>query len=171
MAPQRGAEAVDEPPRLKFVDLGAGGGVPSLPILMARPDYQAVMIDASQRRCSFLVWTLGQLGLGDRADVWCGRAEELAHEDRARFQFDAVVSRGFGPPAATVECGAPFLTEGGYLVISEPPQGRDWPAEPLASVGLNEVGPWPGVVTLKRSGRVEPGYPRRAKVQQRAPLF
>lgn len=146
--------------------------MPSLPILVARPSYSAVLVDAIQKRCSFLIWALGQLGMADRVDVWCGRAEEIGHSERARAGFDAVVARSFGPPAMTVECGAPLLKPGGLLVISEPPEGRPWPAEPLAAIGLTrEPDLTPGVVVLRRSGEVADHYPRRAKVQQRDPLF
>jgi len=168
--------------------MGAGGGLPSLPILVARPEWHAVLLDASQKRCSFLVWAAGQLGLSDRVDVWCGRAEEIGHEERARFQFDAVVARGFGPPAATVECGAPLLVPGGLLVISEPPTGRRWPPGPLAEAGMvvsaaapadessaspehRPVDGWSGVVVLRRDGDVPNSLPRRNKTQQRSPLF
>lgn len=118
------------------------------------------------------MWAAGQLGIADRVDVWCGRAEEIGHEERARFGFDAVVARGFGPPARTVECGAPLLRPGGRLVISEPPEDREWPAEPLAAVGLvPEPDVAAGVVVLRRDGSVDDEYPRRIKIQQRTPLF
>jgi len=179
--------AASEP--LRLVDLGAGGGLPSLAILDRLPDWNAVLLDAIQKRCSFLVWAVGELGVSDRVEVWCGRAEEIGHEERARFRFDAVVARGFGPPASTVECGAPLLRRGGLLMISEPPEGRHWPAEGLAKVGMTEVGstgiesardessgaagpgPWPSVMVLRRDGDVPPIHPRRAKAQQRTPLF
>ena len=139
---------------------------------MARPSFAAVLLDAIQKRCSFLVWAVGQLGIGDRVDVWCGRAEEIGNQDRARFGFDAVVARGFGPPAQTVECGAPLLRPGGRLVISEPPEDREWPAGPLAAVGLvHEPDVAAGVVVLRRDGEVDDRYPRRIKIQQRTPLF
>lgn len=146
--------------------------MPSLPILMARPDYSAVLLDAIGKRCSFLVWAAGRLGLSDRVEVWCGRAEEIGHEERARFVFDAVVARGFGPPAQTVECGAPLLKPGGRLVISEPPEKRTWPGEPLDEIGLAlEPDIAAGVVVLRRNGAVDDRYPRRIKSQQRRPLF
>ncbi len=108
--------------------------------------------------------------------MWCGRAEEIGHESRARFRFDAVVARGFGPPATTVECGAPLLRPGGRLVISEPPEEREWPEGPLAAVGLTHEpdavpGPRSGVVVLRRTGEMADRYPRRTKIQQRTPLF
>jgi 16S rRNA (guanine527-N7)-methyltransferase len=160
---------------VRFLDLGAGGGLPSLPILVARPSFEAVLLDAIQTRCSFLVWAAGRLGLTDRVEVWSGRAEAIGHEDRARFGFDAVVARGFGPPAQTVECAAPLLRPGGRLVISEPPEERTWPDESLAAVGLHhEVDvAAEGVVVLRRIPdiAVDDRYPRRIKVQQRTPLF
>ena len=60
------------------------------------------------------------LWLGDRVEVWCGRAERLGRDAHRRGAFDAVVSRGFGAPAITAECAAPFLRVGGQLVVSEP---------------------------------------------------
>lgn len=160
---------------LLLADLGAGGGLPSLPLLMERPGITATLIDGSQKRCSFLVWAAGELGVAERVKVWCGRAETIAHEDRARGRFDVVVARGFGPPPLTVECGAPLLTDGGYLIISEPPGGREWPKDALAAIGLSRLddvaGVGDGVVVLERTGSVEPRYPRRAKEQRRTPLF
>ena len=156
---------------LLMADLGAGGGVPALPLLMHEPALQAVLIDASQKRCSFLQWAVVELGLSGRVDVWCGRAERIGHEERARHRFDVVVARGFGPPATTVECGAPLLVSGGVLVISEPPGGRRWPAGALASVGLTEAEPAPGIVVFTRTGDGPADHPRPAKRQQRDPLF
>ena len=161
---------------LRFVDLGAGGGLPSLPLLQARPTFSGVLLDAIQKRCSFLVWAIGALNIADRVEVWCGRAEDIGHEERARFRFDAVVARGFGPPAQTVECGAPLLRKGGRLVISEPPERREWPPDSLATVGLLRhrapvEGDGAGVVVLERTGEIDDRYPRRIKAQQRTPLF
>lgn len=131
-----------------------------------------MLIDTIRKRCSFLVWAAGRLELDDRVDVWCGRAEEIGHEARARFRFDAVVARGFGRPSQTVECGAPLLRPGGRLVISEPPEKRSWPSEPLAGIGLVlEPDVAAGVVVLRRDGVVDDRFPRRIKSQQRTPLF
>ncbi len=153
-------------------DIGAGGGVPSLPALVGRPDLDAVLIDASQRRCSFLVWACSELDLTDRVSVWCGRVEEVAHEDRARARFDAVIARGFGPPAITAECASGLLTTGGHLVVSEPPEGRSWPAEPLQQLSLRQVPSVDdGFAVFRMEGEPMETFPRPAKTQQKRPLF
>ncbi len=153
-------------------DIGAGGGVPSLPLLVDRPWLQAVLIDASQRRCSFLVWACAELSMSDRVSVWCGRVEELAHEDRARATFDAVVARGFGPPATTAECGSGLLKVGGHLIVSEPPEGREWPSAAMGDIGLKQVAVADsGFAVFGAVAAQRPEVPRSSKIQQRRPLF
>ncbi len=154
----------------RFADIGAGGGVPGLPMLVAEPSLSAVLIDASQKRCSFLVWAIGELGLSDRAEVWCGRAEDIGRETRARQQFDAVVARGFGPPAVTLECAAPLLVDGGRIVVSEPPVPRHWPEGAVADMGLTQIEAESGVAVFERVGPLPDLLPRRTKQLQR-PLF
>ena len=154
-----------------MADIGAGGGVPGLVLLVESPELRLVLIDASRKRCSFLVWAVAELTVGDRAEVWCGRVEELANEERARERFDAVVARGFGPPSTTLECATGLVRPGGHVVISEPPQRRRWPAEGLAELAL-EPGPAAEAmaVFVRRPG-LDPRYPRPARHQQRRPTF
>lgn len=159
------------PAERRFADIGAGGGVPGLPMLVADETRSAVLIDASQKRCSFLVWAAAELGLENRVDVWCGRAEVIGREERAREQFDAVVARGFGPPAVTLECATPLLVSGGLIVISEPPVPRHWPSDGLTELGLQQEPSDRAVAVFRRSGSLDDKWPRRTKQIQRAPLF
>lgn len=155
----------------RAVDIGAGGGVPGLVLLATMPELELVLLDAAQKRCAFLVWAVAELEVSDRAEVWCGRAEEIGREERARERFDAVVARGFGPPASTLECATPLVRPGGHVVISEPPTRRHWPADGLAELAL-EVGP-PAeamAVFVRRDGLAD-RYPRSARHQQRRPTF
>jgi 16S rRNA (guanine527-N7)-methyltransferase len=155
----------------RFADIGAGGGLPGLPMLVDAPALSAVLIDASQKRCSFLVWAVAELELGDRVEVWCGRAEEIGRQDRAREQFDAVVARGFGPPATTLECATPLLRPGGQVIISEPPVHRSWPAEGLIELGLSQESAEQGLAVFSRTGPLPDTIPRSTKQLQRKPLF
>ncbi len=155
-----------------FVDIGSGGGIPGLPIALARPELTGTLLDASQKRTAFLVWAVQELGLADRIDVVTGRAEQIAHNPTYRGQADAVVSRGFGPPAMTVECATGLVRTGGIVVISEPPVRRTWPAEALAELGLTECeGDAASVVIFERTRDVASRYPRTAKQLKRSPLF
>ncbi|MEZ5408400.1 MAG: RsmG family class I SAM-dependent methyltransferase [Acidimicrobiales bacterium] len=152
-------------------DLGAGGGLPSLPLLVAHRDLRMVLVDAIQKRASFLVWATIELGLAERAEVWCGRAEDFGHVPARRGRFDAVMARGFGPPSSTLECGAPLLRPGGRLVVSEPPAYRRYAAAGLARCGLTLVAQRDGCAVFELVGEVDPAFPRPAVRQQRDPVL
>lgn len=159
------------PAGCRFADIGAGGGVPGLPMLVSNPAWSAVLIDASQKRCSFLVWAIAELDLGGRAEVWCGRAEDIGRQERAREQFDAVVARGFGPPSTTIECATPLVRPAGQVIISEPPEKRIWPPEELAEIGVRQLDSGRGVALFERFGDLREDLPRVTKQLQRRPLF
>jgi 16S rRNA (guanine527-N7)-methyltransferase len=159
------------------LDLGSGGGVPGLALAWWWPSSRWVLLDAGDRRAVFLTDAVKELGLADRVSVVHAAAEDAARDPRHRAQFDLVVARSFGPPAVVAECGAPFLREGGRLVVSEPPEsdiGR-WPAHELARLGL-ELEAMPrfdeGSVVVLRQRRLAPtDVPRRARVPARRPRW
>lgn len=96
------------------VDLGSGGGIPGLILALAWPESRVMLLDASERRTSFLSDALDQLGLaGPRVKVVRERAESAGRQARWRSTADLVVARAFGPPAAVAECAAPLLMTGG----------------------------------------------------------
>jgi 16S rRNA (guanine527-N7)-methyltransferase len=122
----------------RILDLGSGGGLPGLPLAVALPETQWVLLEGSTKRAAFLTEALRSLGLDDRAHVVAQRAE-VAGRGPLRATFDAVVVRSFGAPAVAAECAAPFLRVGGTLVVAEPPgdpiPGR-WNPDGLAELGL-----------------------------------
>ena len=126
-------------------------------------------MDGSLRRTEFLSREVEGWGHPGTTEVVRGRAEELARDDRFRQHFEVVAARSFGPPPVTAECGAPLLTVGGLLVVSEPPQdpgGRRWPTEGLELLGLAPLsqtrfdGRFSYQVLIKRTITPE-RYPRR----------
>lgn len=173
------AEAVgDGPSPSRVVDLGSGGGVPGL-VLACGPwtTAEVVLLDASQRRCTYLEVEVAALDLAPRVSVRWGRTEELGHEPALRGTADVVTARSFGSPAVTAEAGAPLLRPGGVMVVSEPPgsQGGRWPAEGLDRLGLalDDVVTCDGA-TYARLRQVAPcpaDLPRRPGIPERRPLF
>ena len=163
----------------QVADLGTGGGVPGLVLHSCWPQACLCLMDGNQRRTEFLSAEVeGWSGIRS-VEVVRGRAEELAHEDRYRFRFDVVVARSFGPPAVTVECGAPLLGSGGMIVVSEPPGDFDearWPLDGLAVLGM-ELGPRErfderfGYQVLVQSEPSPERYPRRTGIPTKRPLF
>jgi 16S rRNA (guanine527-N7)-methyltransferase len=167
-----------------FLDLGSGGGVPGLVLARRWPDSRAVLLDARERRCGFLREAVRDLDLGGRVAVVWARAEEAGHRDYLRGVFDLVVARGFGAPAVTAECGAPFLRVGGTLAVSEPPEDCEaeaapdasdrWVAGGLARLGLAVGRSWTDGYRYRALDQVQPCPPRYARnpgVPAKRPLF
>jgi 16S rRNA (guanine527-N7)-methyltransferase len=163
----------------RFLDLGSGAGVPGLALLLLWSQATGTLLDSQQRRCVFLEEALGELGVGARGDVACGRAEELARRADRRGAYDVVVARGFGAPATTAECAVGFLRTGGRLVVSEPPGGSRpdrWPPEGLGELGLHglelrgdDEGPRFAVLTLAETASDR--WPRRDGVPAKRPRW
>jgi 16S rRNA (guanine527-N7)-methyltransferase len=175
------------PQRPHILDLGSGGGLPGLILADQWPEATLVLLDANQRRTDFLRGAVISTGLQDRVQVVQVRAEVGGRDPLFRTNFDGVVVRSFGPPAVVAECAAPFLREGGWLIVSEPPaekisddqeappdeSGR-WPAESLAQVGLAPVEfvrQEFGYQVLRQANRCPQRFPRRDGVPSRKPLF
>jgi 16S rRNA (guanine527-N7)-methyltransferase len=157
------------------VDLGSGGGLPGLPLAVANPAVQWILLDGSVTRCRWLTSAVSQLGLDDRVSVVAERAE-VAGRSNLRGSADLVVARSFAAPAVTAECGAPFLRTGGRLVVAEPPGGQPgrWEVEGLETLGL-ALGPSVSEPTayqvLQQTTPCPTRYPRRVGIPAKRPLF
>ena len=155
-----------------MLDLGSGGGVPGLVVALALPALDVVLLDAQLRRTAFLESAVEELRLDARVRVVRGRAEKVGREPVWRATQDAVTSRGFGPPAVTAECAAPFLVVGGRLVVSEPPTEEDrWPPA-VEQLGLAVEGVAASdvrLMVLRQVAACPERFPRRAPAKR--PLF
>jgi 16S rRNA (guanine527-N7)-methyltransferase len=162
----------------EVLDLGSGGGLPGLVLLQELSSTRFVLLDAASRRCEFLSWAVGELGAGERVEIVCGRAEELARDPALRGRFSLVVARSFGAPAVTAECAVGFLSgPGARVLVSEPPAAdvTRWPDDGLASLGLR---PLERVTTdgatiqiLEMVDELDPALPRRVGVPAKRPRF
>lgn len=167
------------PPPTFVLDLGAGGGVPGLVLAELWATARFVLLDANHRRTDFLEEAVCELGWADRVTVVCQRAEEAGRDPSLRGRFDLVVARGFGPPATTAECAAPFLSVGGHLAVSEPPaaeqSGDRWPAVGCAQFGLEPLALATGgpisVKVLLQVQQCPDRFPRRNGLPAKRPLF
>jgi 16S rRNA (guanine527-N7)-methyltransferase len=99
----------------RLVDVGSGGGVPGVPLAIARPDLQVTLVEATQKKAAFLSTVAGTLGLTN-VTVRAERAEQLAAGE-LHGSFDVVTARAVGRLAALVPLTAPFAKAGGMLLL------------------------------------------------------
>jgi 16S rRNA (guanine(527)-N(7))-methyltransferase RsmG len=57
------------PAGARFADVGAGGGLPSIPCLLVRDDLRAILIESKEKKTKFLDLVVAALGLAARAEV------------------------------------------------------------------------------------------------------
>ncbi len=160
------------------LDLGSGAGLPGLVVALVWASTRVVLLESAERRVAFLRRAVEECGLAPRVEVLHGRAESEGHNPSYRGVFDVVVSRSFGPPAVTAECGSPFLHPGGFLVVSEPPEteasARRWDTEALGLLGLSAVRTVRHGFAYAVAEQVRPcpeRFARRVGVPAKRPLF
>ncbi len=103
-----------------LLDLGSGGGLPGIPLAIARPQLEVVLLEATRKKVRALQSFIDTLGLRNTSCRW-GRAEELAHDPAWRQRFDLVTARAVAPLRQLVELGAPLCRPGGYLAAYKGP--------------------------------------------------
>jgi 16S rRNA (guanine527-N7)-methyltransferase len=97
----------------RVVDVGSGAGLPGIPLSLARPDLEIVLLEPMARRVAWLTEVVDELGLALRIDR--GRAEEPAV--RKRWEgTDVVVARAVAPLARLAQWTLPLLRPGGELL-------------------------------------------------------
>jgi 16S rRNA (guanine527-N7)-methyltransferase len=104
--------AVYTPPEgARVLDIGAGAGLPGIPMAIVRPDLQLTLLDSHGKTVQFLREACAALELP--ATVVQARAEEWAHNPNAREQFDLAVARAVAKMPILTELITPFLKVGG----------------------------------------------------------
>ena len=96
---------------IRVLDVGSGGGLPGVPIAIARPDARVAMIDASTKKAAFIAQAAIELPLPN-AEAHGVRVEDYA----SAAPFDVVVSRAFADLATFARAALPHLADGGQML-------------------------------------------------------
>jgi 16S rRNA (guanine527-N7)-methyltransferase len=163
----------------QVADLGAGAGLPGLPLAIALPVSTVALVESNGRKCAFLRQAGEACGVAN-VHVIHARAEEWAD---GIGQCDLVTARALAPLAVVTEYAAPLLALGGVLVAW---RGRRDSADEAAAVraadelGLEvraplAVAPYPGALhrhlhVLVKAGPTPARFPRRAGMARKRPL-
>ena len=161
------------------VDVGSGGGLPGLPLKIARPDLRVTLIEADGKKAAFLVRACAELGLKE-VEVVDRRAEDAGRDARYREVFDVAVARAVAPLPVLVELCLPLVRVGGRLLAQKTEaEGVHGAARAIELLGgaPPTVSKTPsaarrgGTVVIVEKVRPTPdAYPRRAGVPARKPL-
>lgn len=108
-------KAVDMSKCHKMLDLGTGAGFPGIPLKIAFPDIEVVLMDSLNKRIKFLEEVIEKLEMKNITAVHA-RAEEGARKAEYREQFDICVSRAVANLSSLAEYCIPFVKQKGMFI-------------------------------------------------------
>ncbi len=91
-----------------LLDVGAGAGLPSIPLAICLPELQVSAIDSVAKKTTFMRQVKGELGLSN-FQVEPGRVEMF----KKPIKFDVIISRAFSEMGLFVKLTNHLLAEGG----------------------------------------------------------
>lgn len=166
----------------KLVDIGAGAGFPSIPLKIAFPQLECVLVDSLQKRLNFLQEVIQTLGL-EGITLIHGRAEDLGHEPHLREQFDLAVARAVARFPVLLEYSLPFVKVNGYFValkgsdgVQEASEGKQaltllgGQMEKIESFKLPVEDAARTIIVTKKIAKTPKKYPRSAGKPAKNPL-
>lgn len=94
-----------------LLDVGAGAGLPGIPLAIARPELAVTLLDASHKKATFLRQAKAELALAN-VEVACERVEKW----HPAMLFDVVVSRAFAELAEFVQQAKHLVAPDGTML-------------------------------------------------------
>jgi 16S rRNA (guanine527-N7)-methyltransferase len=91
-------------------DVGSGAGLPGIPMALAQPEANFVLIEPMERRCNWMIEVIEELGLKN-VQVKRARAEEVTNQ-----KFEVVTARAVAALDKLLRMCVPLLKPGGSLV-------------------------------------------------------
>ena len=160
------------------IDVGVGAGFPSVPLLIYKPDLCLTMMDAINKRLTFLDTAVHALGL--EAQLIHERAEAAGQDENYREKFDLATARAVAPMNVLAEYCLPFVKVGGYFVALKGSNDDTEEAKnAIATLGgevvdnisykLNGTEPR-SIVVIKKISQTPTHFPRKSKKISTKPL-
>ena len=97
------------------VEIGSGGGFPSIPLKIANPTLSFKLIESTGKKCIFLNEVVKKLKL-DGVEVLNGRAEDFGKDPAFREKFDFSTARAVARLNTLCEYCIPFVKVGGSFI-------------------------------------------------------
>ena len=111
-------------PDKPFLDMGAGAGLPGIPLTIATLNTTGVLCDSVKKKMTAVEGFIPALNLGDRLSTTSVRLEELGNTQRG--VFGCVTARALASLPVLVEYATPLLAKGGsFIAIKGKPEPEE----------------------------------------------
>jgi 16S rRNA (guanine527-N7)-methyltransferase len=168
---------------LKVIDVGAGGGVPGIPLKIIFPEIRLTLLEATAKKAAFLHHLQNSLKLQDY-EVVVGRAEEIAHDNRYRERFDLVLSRAVASLPTLMELTLPFCAVDSSVVLHKKGDIEKEITQASGAIGtlggklravrvvdLPEFTDRRQLVVIDKVSTTPAKYPRRPGIPKKSPII
>ncbi len=99
----------------KLLDIGTGAGFPGIPLKIAFPDLDIILLDSLNKRLTFLSEVIEHLNLR-KISTLHGRAEDYGKNPDYREKFDLCVSRAVAKLSSLSEYCIPYVKKDGFFI-------------------------------------------------------
>ena len=163
------------------VEIGSGGGFPSIPLKIVRDDLKFTLIEATAKKCRFLESVVDSLSL-NCVQVLNIRAEEGAHNKNLREKFDFAVARAVAQLNTLCEYCLPYVRVGGAFIAYKGDAAEEVKSagnaikvlggeiENIVSYSLPEDFGKRSLIVIRKIKPTPPLYPRGQGKERKQPL-
>lgn len=164
----------------KILDIGTGAGLPGIPLAIAAPDKNFLLMDSVGKKLKIVQSIAGELGLTN-LKIMHARAEDPAHKVLYRERFDLVLSRAVANMSTLCEYCIPYVKQGGWFcaykteAAMEEIHGAERAVDILGA-RISEICP-DGIsgsghllVWIEKAGSTPKQYPRKAGLPSKNPI-
>lgn len=167
---------------IKMLDIGCGGGFPSIPLSIATNELNITALDSVHKKTAFVEMVKNNLKITN-LNVVTSRIEDIASKPEFREQFDIVTSRAVAPLNIILEYSAPMLKNGGYIFTYKGSNYKeeldntrnalkilDCTIETIYEYNIPEINAKRYVLKIRKNSKISTKYPRKQNKPRLQPL-
>lgn len=165
----------------KIIDIGCGGGFPSIPLKIIKDNLNITAIDSNNKKINFVNLAISELNLAGIEAIHT-RIEDIAH-GKTRESYDYAISRAVAPLPTIIEYSAPLVKIGGYVVAykgsnyeeelsisTNAMQKLGCAVENIEKIYIKELDTYRYVLFIKKLHKTDSKYPRSQNKPRLQPL-
>ncbi len=107
---------------LDIIDIGTGGGFPSVPLAVNYPEFNITAIDSANKKINFLQQVKQEFNLKNFCPL-CYRIENLPVYMRQKY--DIATARALAELRIILEYAVPYIKTGGYFIAYKSKKARE----------------------------------------------